>query len=94
MKKILFAIAIVMMLGLTANAQGRDGFFSNWGDNYNDRGTIGTGSIDNITLPGGNLVTGDGYGNDEPAPLGSGLVVLTALGAGYAVARKRKEDKM
>ena len=27
---------------------------------------------------------------DQNAPLGSGLVILTALGAGYAVARKRK----
>ena len=90
MRKLLFAIAIVLTIGLTANAQGRDGFFSSRGDNYNDRGTIGTGSIDNITLPGGNLVTGNEYGNDEPAPLGSGLLILTALGAGYAVARKRK----
>ena len=91
MKKIIFAIAIVLTIGLTANAQGRDGFFSSWNDNYNDRGTIGTGSIDNITLPGGDLVTGNNYGNDEPAPLGSGLLVLTALGAGYAVYRKKRK---
>ena len=90
MKKILFAIAIVMMLGLTANAQGRDGFFSNWGDNYNDRGSIGSSSIDDLNLPGGALINGGQYGNDEPAPLGSGLLVLTALGAGYAVYRKKR----
>ena len=91
MKKILFAIAIVLTIGLTANAQGRDGFFSSWNDNYNNRGSIGDGSIDNINLPGGSLVTGNEYGNDEPAPLGSGLLILTALGAGYAVARKRRK---
>lgn len=34
MKKIVFAIAIVLTFGLTANAQGRDGFFNDWG-NYN-----------------------------------------------------------
>ena len=37
MKKILFAIAIVMMLGVTANAQkGRDTFF-NWSDGVDYR---------------------------------------------------------
>ena len=83
MKKILFAIAIVLTIGLTANAQNKQDSFFGWDDN-NDRTTPDwtTGFI----VP--NLGLGD---NDNvPAPLGSGLLVLTALGAGYAVARKRK----
>ena len=90
MKKILFAIAIVMMMGLGANAQ-RDAFF-NWNDADNDiyRG-ISSGSEDPFALP-----QYHGYDSDPAAPLGSGLLVLTALGAGYAVARKRrsKEKKL
>ena len=84
MKKILFAIAIVLTIGLTANAQGNDGFFSNWDNGLNDR----TGSepeTPGIAFPTHNT------DQDPQAPLGSGLLVLTALGAGYAVARKRKK---
>ena len=86
MKKILFAIAIVLMLGLSANAQGKkDAFFNDW-DNSNNRG------MDDDVFPalmGGTL---GGLNGDQPgAPLGSGLLVLTALGAGYAVARKKSK---
>ncbi|MBQ7532333.1 MAG: hypothetical protein IJT45_01375 [Bacteroidales bacterium] len=88
MKKILFAIAIVLTIGLTANAQGRDGFFNNSYNDYN-RTDVYPGS--NLDLPNqGGLVNGGEYGTDEPAPLGTGLLILTALGAGYAVARKKK----
>ena len=90
MKKILFAIAIVMMLGFTASAQrgGTDGFF-----NYNENtyGFRGEGDMTDpnslINLPGG----GFGGTQDQNLPLGSGLLVLTALGAGYAVYRKRNK---
>ena len=85
MKKILFAIAIVLMLGLSANAQGKkDAFFNDW-DNSNNRG------MDDDVFPalmGGTL---GGLNGNQDAPLGSGLLVLTALGAGYAVAKKRKK---
>ena len=91
MKKILFAIVIVLTVGLTANAQGRDGFFSNYDNGYGDRG-IGTGGVDLIAPNHG--INGYASGNGDEVPVGSGLLILTALGAGYAVARKRKEDKM
>ena len=83
MKKILFAIALVMMIGLGANAQRqRDAFVSNWDVNNRelDAATLG------IVLP----ALGLGETGDPSAPLGSGLLVLTALGAGYALAKKRK----
>ena len=36
----------------------------------------------------------DGFSGDinAPVPVGSGLLVLTALGAGYAVAKKKKKS--
>ena len=82
MKKILFAIAIVLMLGFTASAQGNDGYFRGFrGDDvYRDPGD----ALD-IENPGGHGLT-----NNQETPLGSGLLVLTALGAGYAVARKKR----
>ena len=80
MKKIIFAIALVMTMGLCANAQ--DGFFYNWDYSMNDR-------LDDPD-PAFTLPSSHGYDNDTPAPLGSGLIILGALGAGYAVARKRR----
>ena len=83
MKKILFVIAIVLTIGFGANAQGRDGFFSSWdNDNYENRATDPSFSLN---FP--NHFDSD----DNGAPLGSGLIILSALGAGYAVARKRKK---
>ena len=84
MKKILFAIAIVLTIGFTANAQSskNDAFVTEW-DNSSWNRTVVMPAI-----LGGTLGDLDG---DQPAPLGSGLLVLTALGAGYAVARKRKK---
>lgn len=82
MKKILFAIAIVLTIGFTANAQGRDGFFSSWdNDNYENRDPDPSLSLN---FPNHFETT------DNGAPLGTGLLVLTALGAGYAVARKKR----
>ena len=85
MKKILFAIAIVLTIGLTANAQGRDGFFSNWDNGIYDRTGSGDPESPGLVFPTHNT------DQDPVAPLGSGLLVLTALGAGYAVARKRQK---
>ena len=33
-----------------------------------------------------------GSGNNEPAPLGSGIAVLVGLGAAYLVGKKRREE--
>ena len=84
MKKIIFAIAIITTLSLTANAQGRkDTFFNDWSSSNDDQWRTDLA----LTLPSGGLGLIDG---DPAAPLGSGLLVLTALGAGYAVARKKR----
>ena len=84
MKKILFAIAIVLTLGLTANAQSgkNDAFVTDWASSNNRA----WGSTLDLVLP-----TTFGSTDDVTTPLGSGLLVLTALGAGYAVVKKRKK---
>ena len=87
MKKILFTIAIVLTMVLGASAQS-DGFFKNYRDDvYGDRGGSGSDPL-MPALPGGGV---GAYNTDQGAPLGSGLLVLTALGAGYAVARRRQK---
>lgn len=82
MKKILFAIAIVLMLGFTTNAQNRDGFFSNYDNGYGNRDYDDALDIENPL--------GHGYTNNVDTPLGSGLLIMTALGAGYVAIRKKR----
>lgn len=86
MKKIALAIALVLALGLAANAQIgiSDAFFNDWAQSdFLRDGGLG------LMLPG---LPGDhGLGGDVPAPLGSGLIILGTLGAGYATLRRRKE---
>ena len=87
MKKILLTIAIVLTMFLGVNAQ-TDGFFREGNSaSYGNRG----GEADLPSIPSGNPggIKGDVNG-DPTAPLGSGLLVLTALGAGYAL---RKRDQ-
>ena len=84
MKKILFAIAIVITMGMTANAQ-RDAFFT-WNDASDDLNRYNDGNGIDFNLP-----TQHGDTGDQTTPLGTGLLIMTALGAGYAVAKRRKE---
>lgn len=87
MKKILLAAALVIAMGFGANAQyfngGRDNFFNDWDEIGNGLDRTG---VDMPTLPGSH-----GYTDDVSAPLGSGLLVLTALGGAYMIARRKKE---
>ncbi|MCQ2319382.1 MAG: hypothetical protein MJZ90_10775 [Bacteroidales bacterium] len=77
MKKTLLAIAII--LGFTAGAMAQsDGFFNNW-NNFDNR-------EDGLELP---ALPNHALSGDQPAPLGSGLLILTALGAGYALSKRR-----
>ena len=85
MKKILFAIALTISLGFGAKAQIEmtDAFFNDW--EQSERLDLGGGF--SFLLPANH-----GFGEDTPsAPLGSGLLVLTALGAGYALKKKREK---
>ena len=75
-------IALMMLLGViapvTATAQKSDGFFRGGNDNYDNRDASinDEGGISN-------------YGIGETVPLGSGLLILTAVGAGYAIMRRK-----
>ena len=82
MKKILFTIALVMTMAFCANAQ-RDGFFGDWEYEERTMSDVGNG----LALP--NTAIGS-YQNSSAAPLGSGLLVLTALGTGYIIAKKKR----
>ncbi|MBO7470030.1 MAG: hypothetical protein J6T81_07895 [Bacteroidales bacterium] len=80
MKKAIVTLSIVLALGLCANAQFNhnrsDGFFNTWDDVSN-----GLDKPSDVlpVIPGGH-----GGGDDVNVPVGSGLLILTALGAVYA----------
>ena len=82
MKKIFLILALVFSMSFNLFAQ-TDGFFSAYNDPYNrisDPNDVG------LNMPSGTL----GSTTNEPASVGCGLLILTALGAGYAI---RKRDK-
>ena len=83
MKKILFAIALTITLGLTASAQSYTDSFVDWTDSDTGRTSVDWA----IVFPASHFTNTDQNGT----PLGSGLLILTAIGTGYAVMRKRKK---
>lgn len=85
----LLAVCSVM----TMHAQKSDGFFRN-NELYNDRTNgigIGGASLEYPTLDPLNPGFGMGGATEEdPTPIGSGLVILLAAGAGYALRNRLK----
>lgn len=78
LKTLLLSFMLVACFVLPIKAQKSDGFFrTNNDDTYNDR-------TEGIAL--------GGVESENPTPVGSGIIVLMAAGAGYALL-KRKEDK-
>ena len=91
MKKLIATTAIILGLGLTSFAQGNM-FHRNNGDGssyFAEQSTGMRGGEGGILTPG--LPT-HGLSENQNAPLGSGIVLLTALGAGYVVAKRRREE--
>lgn len=86
MKKLLFTTALAITLSLGAKAQSglTDAFFNDW----ENSSRISDPSIVGLMMPNTNI----GDISNSPAPLGGGLLVLTALGGAYAVSRKRKNN--
>ena len=84
MKKILFTIAIIITMVLSANAQ--DGFFrSDSGENGGYRP-----AADMPMVPQGYDV--GKVPDSEGVPLGSGLLVLTMLGGAYMLRKRQTID--
>lgn len=87
MKKILLAIVLVLTIGLSVSAQ-TDGFFKDDGGSSNNNRT----AADDLNVPGG-VVGKIKDTNGYTEPLGSGLLIMTSLGAGYALIRSSKSRK-
>ena len=90
MKKQIMTIAIILGLSMTSFADG--GLFQR-GNNAQNGQKSGFIFFDNQTrddvVP---LLPPHESDQDESAvPVGSGIVLLTALGAGYVVAKRRRE---
>ncbi len=85
------AMALGMMFPVKAFTQSDDFFRSNEFANYDINGT----SRDNFNLwlgiNWGNTITNQNFGE---APVGTGLLILTALGAGYAISKRKKISKL
>ena len=93
MKKLALTIAIVLGMGLTSFAGPNDGLFSRGGNA--ERGGSGSSYFNGGSRDGGVLtpgLPGHNLTDNQDAPLGSGIAVLTALGAAYLVGKRRKED--
>ena len=84
MKKLIITIAIVLGLSLTTFA------------NPNGGGVFGRGETpEQVTgnrLGGAPALPTHGQNTNQPAPLGSGLFMLTAIGAAYLIGKRQKED--
>ena len=98
-KKTLKAIALSlglaagMMLSANATAQeARPGGLFGLGDLFQSEGLFQDAGTDlgDPEIEGG--ISNFGIGEDENAPLGSGIAIMLAAGLGY-VALKKKEDK-
>ena len=86
MKKLIITTAIVLGLSMTTFAEG------NQGGGLFHRGAVpeksgGSADPTGMLLPGHG---GTGHADADPAPLGSGIAVLTLLGGAYLIGKKRK----
>lgn len=78
LKSFVFA-AFLALFAMPVSAQNNSDWFVSIEENYLDRGD------DGMTWISGGFVP-----NNPIAPLGSGLLVLTAAGAGYAISRRKR----
>lgn len=85
MKNIILSIAFVFTLSLGAGAQSYNDSFVDWTDSDVNRTIVDWA----IVFPTTHFTDTDQNGS----PLGSGLLILTALGTGYAVSTRRKRKK-
>ena len=84
MKKLALTIAIVLGMSMTTFADG-GGLFQR-GAEPTEMNSREGGSILTPGLPG------HGETGNQDAPLTTGIMILTALGAGYLIGKKRREE--
>ena len=89
MKKLALTIAIVLGLSMATFANPDEGGLFQRGTTPANESLYGTPEREGLMTPG---LPGHGSGNNEPAPLGSGIAVLLGLGAAYMVGKKRREE--
>ena len=93
MKKLTITLTVILGLSMTTFAQGSMFHRENSGDNgnavYQDRSYFSKAGGDTPLTPGLPI---HGQTSSQDAPLGSGIVLLTALGAAYLVGKKRREE--
>lgn len=73
-----FMLSITLMAAINLSGQ-TDGFFRNYDNGDRDGDTEG--------------VTIGGMTNENPTPVGSGLLIMVAAGAGYALLKKKEEKR-
>jgi len=84
MKKIYLTLVLVLSMSLGMFAQRSDGFFNTIDDDPYNR-VEDPNSL--LALPQNPI----GSTSNEPAaPLGNGLLILTAVGLGYAIKKRKK----
>ena len=94
MKKLTITIALILGLTMTTFADG--GLFKrgynaeNGASGYNYFGA--KVEDDNAGSPAMPLLPQHGVDTNQPAPLGSGIVLLAALGGAYLVGKRRREE--
>ncbi|MGN0032916.1 MAG: hypothetical protein ACI358_03955 [Candidatus Limimorpha sp.] len=81
MRKILLVITMSLMMNTVAFPQS-DGFFGI----YSEGGDNRTGNNSSMPETPDNPL---GAQENEKAPLGGGLLIMCALGAGYAISKKK-----
>ncbi len=89
MKKLALTIAIILGVGMASFADNNGGGLFQRGEAIENNG----GTIYGQNRDGNPMLPGHGHDNNQPAaPLGSGIALLTTLGAAYLVGKRKHED--
>lgn len=82
MKKLTLTLALLLGISLTTFADG-GGLFQRGNDTEESTGMMNR----DVKGPG---LPGHGHDDDQPAPLGSGAMLLIGFGAAYALKKSKK----
>ena len=90
MKKLIITTAIVLGFGLTSFAAYNGGGLFQRG--VSDEEYYGMGYTSQYRDNDGPMLPNHGSSENEDAPLGTGIVLLSVLGGAYLVGKKRREE--